>query len=74
MLYFSPGVTKLRPAELFFRAHCMKLNAMVCSNTEMNIKISVAVHKKCTNDFIFSISDYNFSQCITKKSANDSLQ
>ena len=52
-----------------------KLNAAVCCNTEIYIKkFKLSGYKKYDNDFIFSVSYYYFSQCITDKSAKDSLQ
>ena len=51
-----------------------QLNAMVYSDTEINIKNLVIRPQEMYQCFLFSVFDYDFSQCITERSANDSLQ
>ena len=47
---------------------------MVSRNTEINIKNLVITPQEIYPCFLFSVFDYDFSQCITERSANDSLQ
>ena len=53
-----------------------KLNGIVYSNREINIKISVVRAQEMMNEIIVivSVSDYDFLQCITGKSGNDFSQ
>ena len=51
-----------------------QLNAMVCSNTETNIKNLVIKPQEMYQCFLFSVFNYDFLQCITERSANDSSQ